>query len=139
MCIYFNIKLFSGVAGVILGISCCTAVRKLGSGRISCPQFAASIDDALVELRDLSCDLVSVDKLHQLAIEAGFEEDFLSHFGKKVIPSKNIEDVEFWIGLVQDKLSLAFHRESVITPNQTFIDKVGCHSFSNQVLDYNRL
>ncbi|XP_071731902.1 uncharacterized protein [Rutidosis leptorrhynchoides] len=114
----------SGVAGVIIAISCCTAVKKLGSGRISCPQFSASIDDALVELRDLSRDLVSVDKLHQLAIEAGFEEDFLSHFGKKVIPSKNVEDVEFWIGLVHEKLSFAFHRESVITPNQPIIDKV---------------
>ncbi|KAI3759700.1 hypothetical protein L6452_07709 [Arctium lappa] len=110
--------------GVILAISCCTAVTKLGSGRISCPQFTASIDDALVELRDLSRDLVSVDKLHHLAIKAGFEEDFLSHFGKKVLSSKNIEDVEFWIGLVQKKLSSAFHRESVITANQTFINKV---------------
>ena len=121
---YLNIKLCSGIAGIIIAISCCSAVTKLGSGRFSCPEVAAAINNALVQLRDLACDLVSVDKFHQLSIEAGFEDDFLSHCGKKVIPSKSIEDVEFWIGLVQEKLSVAFHRESVITPNQTSFDKV---------------
>ncbi|MFS8000139.1 hypothetical protein Hanom_Chr12g01174851 [Helianthus anomalus] len=114
----------SGVAGVILAISCGTAVRKLGSTRISCPEFTASVDDALVELKDLSRDLVSIDKLYHLSTEAGFEPDFLSYFGKKILPSKNIEDLEFWIGLVQEKLCVAFHRESVITPDETFIKKV---------------
>nr|GEY49828.1 LETM1-like protein [Tanacetum cinerariifolium] len=114
----------SGIAGIILAISCCSAVTKLGPRRVSCPEFAASINNALVQLRGLACDLVSVDKLHQLSIDAGFEDDFLSHCGKKVIPIKNIEDVEFWIGLAQEKLSVAFHRESVITPNQTLFDKI---------------
>ncbi|KAL7600898.1 uncharacterized protein LOC111910290 [Lactuca sativa] len=114
----------SGVAGVILAISCCTAVRKLGSGRIACGLFTESIDDVLVELLDLSCSLVTVDKLHHLAIEAGFEDDFLFHFGKKVLPNKNIEDVEFWIGLVQKKLLVAFHRENVVTGKLTFNNKI---------------
>ncbi|PWA89272.1 LETM1-like protein [Artemisia annua] len=114
----------SGIAGIILAISCCSAVTKLGSGRFSCPEFSAVANNALAQLRDLACDLASVDKLHHLSIEAGVEDDFLSHFGKKVIPSKSIEDVEFWIGLVQEKLSVAFHRESVITPNQTSFGKV---------------
>lgn len=112
----------SGVAGLILAISCCTAVRKLGSGRIACALFTESIDDILVELMDLSCSLVTADKLHQLALEAGFEDEFLLHFGKKVLPNKNIEDVEFWIGLVQKKLMFAFHREGVITGELTFSD-----------------
>ncbi|CAL5361323.1 unnamed protein product [Camellia sinensis] len=114
----------SGVAGIILAISCCAAVRKLGSGRVSCTLFSLSIEDALIELMNFSHDLVSVDKLHSLATEAGFEEDFLLHFCKKVLPSKNIEAVEFWIGLVQKKLSTAFHRESVISGKQIFSDKV---------------
>ncbi|KAF3673747.1 hypothetical protein FXO37_06791 [Capsicum annuum] len=114
----------SGVAGNVLAISCCTAVRKLGSGRVSCPLFSASVEDALVELMNLSHTLVSIDKLHYLATEAGFEEDFLVHFGRKVLPSNSIEDVEFWIGLVQRKLSNAFHRENVITDKHNFHDKV---------------
>lgn len=114
----------SGVAGNILAISCCAAVGKLGSGRVSCPLFSASVEDALVELMNLSHRLVSVDKLHYLATEAGLEEDFLFHFGRKVLPSNSIEDVEFWIGLVQRKLSNAFHRENVIADKHTFHDKV---------------
>lgn len=99
-------------------------MRKLGSGRIACALFTESIDDILVELMDLSCSLVTADKLHQLALEAGFEDEFLLHFGKKVLPNKNIEDVEFWIGLVQKKLMFAFHREGVITGELTFSDNV---------------
>ncbi|XP_057504630.1 uncharacterized protein LOC130788111 isoform X2 [Actinidia eriantha] len=114
----------SGVAGIILAISCCAAVKKLGAGRVSCPLFSVAIEDVLIELMDLSHSLVSVDKLYSLATEAGFEEDFLLHFGTKVLPGKNIEEVEFWIGLVQKKLSTAFHRESVISGKQTFGDKV---------------
>ncbi|GFZ04186.1 hypothetical protein Acr_16g0008100 [Actinidia rufa] len=55
------------------GYSCCTAVKKLGA----------------------------VHKLHSLATEAGFEEDFLLHFGTKILPGKNIEEVEFWIGYLK--------------------------------------
>ncbi|XP_017235329.1 uncharacterized protein LOC108209095 [Daucus carota subsp. sativus] len=113
----------SGVAGIILAISCCTAVRKLGSGRLSCPSLSESIEDILVKLMNLSYSLVSVDKLHHLAREAGFEEDFLLHFGSKILPSKNTENMEFWIGLVRAKLSEAFHRESVISGKQAFCDK----------------
>lgn len=73
---------------------------------------------------NLSHSLVSVDKLHHLASEAGFEEDFLLHFGRKVLPCKDTEDMEFWIGLIQKKLSAAFHRESVLTHKHTFHNKV---------------
>ena len=99
-------------------------MKKLGAGRVSCPLFSVAIEDVLIELMDLSHSLVSVDKLYSLATEAGFEEDFLLHFGTKVLPGKNIEEVEFWVGLVQKKLSTAFHRESVISGKQTFGDKV---------------
>lgn len=114
----------SGVAGIVLAISCCAAAKKIGSGRISSPSFAVCIEDVLVELMDLSHSLVSVDKLHLLATEAGYEDDFLVHFGRKVLPGKDIEEVEFWIGLVQRKLTIAFHRESIISGKKTFSNEV---------------
>mgnify|MGYP004710332971 CR=1 FL=1 len=117
----------SGVAGIILAISCCAAIRKLDPGRISRPLFCISIEDALVKLMNLSHSLVSLDKLHHLASEAGFEEDFLLHFGRKVLPCKNTEDIEFWIGLVQKKLSAAFYRESVSTHRHMFHNKVSLY------------
>lgn len=111
-----------------MAITCCAAVGKLGSGRISCSLFSKSTDQALIELMTMARDLVSLDKLHRLATEAGFEKDFLSHFGSKVLPSKNSEDIEFWIGLVHRKLSVALERESVIKGRHNLSDKVFPHS-----------
>ncbi|KAM7255613.1 hypothetical protein ACFE04_008511 [Oxalis oulophora] len=104
----------SGVAGIIVAISCCAAVEKLGSYRISCPSFTFSSEDILLNLMDLSKSLVTVEKLHQLAKMAGFEHNFLSHFGKKVLPSDDTEEIEFWIGLAHKKLSAAFYEECMI-------------------------
>ncbi|XP_012073417.1 uncharacterized protein LOC110008590 isoform X2 [Jatropha curcas] len=104
----------SGVAGIIVATSCCAAVGKLGSGRISCPLFIFSIEDVLIELLDLSHSLVEVDKLHQLATEAGFELNFLFHFGAKFMPCNKIEELEFWIGLAQQKLSAALYKEILV-------------------------
>ncbi|WRX26357.1 hypothetical protein QQP08_018844 [Theobroma cacao] len=104
----------SGVAGIIVAISCCAAVEKLGSDRTSCPLSTMSIGDVLVELMNLSHSIVSVDKLHQLATEAGFELDFLSHFGAKILSSKKSDELEFWIGLALRKLSVAFCKETMI-------------------------
>lgn len=119
-----NKYIFSGVAGIVVAISCCAAVAKLGPGRVKCPFFAFSIEDVMVELMDLSHSLVSVERLHHLATEAGFELDFLSHFGRKVLLSNKGEEVEFWIGLAYEKLSTAFHKESAIPGKQNFHDKV---------------
>lgn len=100
-----------------MAITCCTAVVKLGSGRIVCPLLMLSLKDVSVKLMDYSLDLASVDKLHHLATEAGFELDFLSHFGRKILPSEKIEDLEFWIELAHKKLLKAFHEESIISNN----------------------
>ncbi|KAL5575200.1 hypothetical protein UlMin_016899 [Ulmus minor] len=110
----------SGVAGMVIAISCCAAVGKLGSGRITCPFFAFSIEDEMVEFMDIAYNFVSVEKLHHLATEAGFESNVLSHFGMKILTSKNSEELEFWIGLAQKKLSIAFHNETVISGRQAF-------------------
>ncbi|KAM1359679.1 hypothetical protein ACFX11_046652 [Malus domestica] len=114
----------SGAAGMVVAISCCAAVAKLGNGRVKCPCFSFSIEDVMVELMDHSQSLVSVERLHKLATEAGFEVDFLSHFGRKVLLSNKSEEVEFWIGLAHKKLSTAFSKERVIPGKQNFHDKV---------------
>ena len=125
-------KIFSGVAGIIVALSCCAAVGKLGYRRTCCPLFTFSIEDALVELMDLSHSLVSVDKLHHLATEAGFEMDLLTHFGTKVFPSKRSEELEFWIGLAHKKLSVAFQKENMFSGRKIFRNKV--HSWNNVLI-----
>ncbi|KAH7565269.1 hypothetical protein JRO89_XS09G0177600 [Xanthoceras sorbifolium] len=114
----------SGVAGIIVAISCCAAVRKLCPGHISCRLFEMTMEDVLIELMNVCCGLVSMDKLHHLATEAGFELEFLFQFGRKVLPNKNPEELEFWIGLAQKKLSVAFQRETVFLGTQNLHEKV---------------
>jgi hypothetical protein len=106
-----------------VAISCCAAVGELGSEHTYCPSLKLSIDDVLLELMDLSHNLVSVDKLHHLATGAGFELDFLAHFGTKVFPSKRSEELEFWIGLAQKKLSVAFYKENLFSHEKVDILK----------------
>ncbi|KAE7997480.1 hypothetical protein FH972_002116 [Carpinus fangiana] len=65
-----------------------------------------------------------VDKLHHLATEAGFEMDFLAHFGTKIFPSKRSEELEFWIGLAQKKLSVAFYKENLFSHNKVKADSL---------------
>lgn len=86
--------------------------------------FTLSIEDVLVDLMDLSHSLVEVEKLHQLATEAGFELNFLSHFGAKILPCNKIEELEFWIGLAQRKLSVAFCKEMVVRGTENSHEKV---------------
>lgn len=107
-----------------MAISCCAAVGKLSSRLITCPSITYSIEDVMIELMNLAHSLVPVEKLHHLATEAGFEMDFLSHFGKEVLSSKRSEELEFWIGLAQRKLSTEFHNFDVTGGGQTFNDKV---------------
>ncbi|GMI82086.1 hypothetical protein HRI_001877900 [Hibiscus trionum] len=120
----------SGVAGIIMAISCCAAVEKLCSEHISCPLSKISVGGVIVELMDLSHGIVSVDKLHQLATEAGFETHFLSHFGAKGLSSKKSDEIEFWIGLAQRKLSIAFTKEIMIPGKLAFNSKVQADSLA---------
>ncbi|KAK8641831.1 hypothetical protein V6N13_011204 [Hibiscus sabdariffa] len=120
----------SGVAGIIVAISCCAAVEKLCSEHISYPLSKISVGDVIVELMDLSHGIVSVDKLHQLATEAGFETHFLSHFGAKVLSSKKSDEIEFLIGLAQRKLSVAFTKETMIPGKLAFNSKVQADSLA---------
>ncbi|XP_012445732.1 uncharacterized protein LOC105769566 isoform X2 [Gossypium raimondii] len=120
----------SGVAGIIVAISCCAAVEKLCSEHISCPLSKILVGDAITELMDLSHGIVSVDKLHKLATEAGFETHFLSHFGAKVLSGKKSDDLEFWIGLAQRKLSVAFTKETTIPGKLVFNSKVQADSLA---------
>ena len=100
-----------------MALGCCTAVGKLCYRSTCCP-FTLSIEDALVELMDLSHSLVPVDKLRQLATEAGFEMDLLAHSGTKGFPSKRSEELEFWIGLAQKKFSVAYQEENIFSVGQ---------------------
>ncbi|KAL5176398.1 Mitochondrial proton/calcium exchanger protein [Glycine soja] len=106
------------------------AVVKLGARRICCPLLVLSLEDVLVKLMDFSLNLAPVDKLHRLATEAGFELNFLSHFGGKVFPNEKTEDLEFLIGLAHKKLLKAFCEESITSKKQNFQQKIQADSLA---------
>ncbi|KAF6164481.1 hypothetical protein GIB67_025307 [Kingdonia uniflora] len=112
----------SGIAEVIHSICFCVAVDKLAE-RVSCPRFTLSIPEIMGELMDLSYNLVSMDRLHSLASEAGVEQEFLAYFGSKVLPNKESREVAFWIGLVHKRLCVAFRRESFISSREGFSNR----------------
>ncbi|KAE8700663.1 hypothetical protein F3Y22_tig00110556pilonHSYRG00528 [Hibiscus syriacus] len=96
----------------------------------SCPLSKISVGDVIVELMDLSHGIISVNKLHKLATEAGFEAHFLLHFGAKVRSSKKSDEIEFWIGLAQRKLSVTFTIQTMIPGKSAFNSKVQADSLA---------
>ncbi|KAG5001585.1 hypothetical protein JHK87_022657 [Glycine soja] len=123
-----------GIAGIIVAITCSNAVVKLGAWRICCPLLVLSLEDILVKLMDFSLNLAPVDKLHRLATEAGFELNFLSHFGGNVFPNEKTEDLEFLIGLAHKKLLKAFCEESITSKKQNFQQKNALHESQGSYL-----
>ncbi|KAL6006130.1 hypothetical protein ACLOJK_040176 [Asimina triloba] len=113
-------KKFSSVAANILGICCCLTAKKLVMGG-TCLSFTTSLPDTIWHLMDTLSNLVSMDKLHRLSSAAGFEHDFLAHFGEKTIFHDANKDVVFWLSLVQRKLIAAFEREGVVASLQNKI------------------
>ncbi|CAN0858700.1 hypothetical protein LINGRAHAP2_LOCUS7411 [Linum grandiflorum] len=63
------------------------------------------------QLGEKHSDLVEWFREVELPRVTGFEHNFLSHFGSKILPCNKTEELEFWIGLAQKKLSVAFYDE----------------------------
>ncbi|KAG9449181.1 hypothetical protein H6P81_009146 [Aristolochia fimbriata] len=111
----------SGAAVIILAISCCLAIRKC-TRRISFPLFTSSIPELVAKFMNLLQDLFPLDKLHKLASVAGFEHEFLIHYGSNAPYCDASEDGLFWMGLVHRKLILAFQREGLVANLEDFYD-----------------
>lgn len=69
---YIYNKVLNGVAAIILAISCCTALTKLGSRRLYVT-ICVSFESILVQLVNSSYTLVSMRKPHPLAMPEGSE------------------------------------------------------------------
>ncbi|KAL5729094.1 hypothetical protein ACHQM5_002093 [Ranunculus cassubicifolius] len=113
----------SVVPAIFLAISCYVAVGKIGAKRISCPTFTLSVPNVIGKLMDMTRELIPLYELHRLSSAAGVEHEFLSHFGTKVVLKKENEESSYWLGLVQEKLSIAFEREGLISKMQEYSTK----------------
>ncbi|PSS07411.1 LETM1 and EF-hand domain-containing protein [Actinidia chinensis var. chinensis] len=104
--------------------------HELGRSGPELAKAGVAIEDVLIELMDLSHSLVSVHKLHSLATEAGFEEDFLLHFGTMILPGKNIEEVQ------ENTLATLGLFASLVRETRLFLSEMGIKDLDEQVKDF---
>ncbi|XP_020589311.1 uncharacterized protein LOC110030758 isoform X2 [Phalaenopsis equestris] len=101
-----------------LALSCLAAVTKLGSAKISCSQFLSLLPDATGRLMDALLDFLPIQKAYDSMKEIGLRREFLFHFGPRAASVKykgerTVEEISFWINLLQKQLQLVISRERI--------------------------
>ncbi|CAA6668480.1 unnamed protein product [Spirodela intermedia] len=87
---------------LMLSLSCIAAVTKLGQTKVSCTQFFSGIPDVTGRLMNMLVDYVP----------------FLLHFGPRaascrVKNDQDVEEISFWVDLVQKQVQRAIDREKI--------------------------
>ncbi|XP_074269112.1 uncharacterized protein LOC141592380 [Silene latifolia] len=112
----------SGNAGdmslIVLALVCSSVITKLGSAKVSCSQFFSIIPDVTGSLMDVLVGLVPIHEAYHTAKEIGLQREFLVHFGPRaaacgVADDCSIDEMIFWVDLVQKQLQRAIDREKI--------------------------
>ncbi|XP_028549160.1 uncharacterized protein LOC110115753 isoform X3 [Dendrobium catenatum] len=103
---------------LMLALSCLAAVTMLGSAKISCSQFVSMLPDATGRLMDTLLDFLPIQKAYDSMKDIGLRREFLSHFAPraaslKIKGGRTVEEISFWINLLQKQLQLAIGRERI--------------------------
>lgn len=103
---------------LMLSLSCLAAVTKLGSAKISSSQFASMLPDVTGRLMDMLLDFLPISKVYDSMKDIGLRREFLLHFGPRTASVKykgehSVEEISFWINLLQKQLQLAIGRERI--------------------------
>lgn len=110
---------------VMLALSCIAAITKLGSAKISCSQFSSLVPDITGRLTDMLLDFVPTKKAYLSMKDIGLQREFLFHFGPQAAIGKfkndqAVEEIAFWVDLVQKQLQRAIDRERIWSRLTTF-------------------
>ncbi|XP_078447113.1 uncharacterized protein LOC144715999 isoform X2 [Wolffia australiana] len=103
---------------LMLSLSCISAVNKLGQTKISCPQFISGVADVTGKLMNMLVDYVPIWKAYSCMRDIGLCREFLLHFGPRaascrVKNDQAIEEISFWVDLVQKQVQRAVDREKI--------------------------
>ncbi|KAA8516772.1 hypothetical protein F0562_017030 [Nyssa sinensis] len=106
----------SSISLLMLALSCIAAITKVGPTKIYCSQFFSMIPDITGRLMDILGDFISIRQAHHSIKAIGLRREFLVHFGPRaakcrVENDRGIEEVVFWVGLVQKQLQRAIGKE----------------------------
>lgn len=102
----------------MLALSCLAAVTKLGSAKVSCPQFFSMVPDFTGRFMDMLLDFVPISEAYKSMKAIGLQREFLFHFGPRAAIGKflhdhGVEEISFWVDLVQKQLQRAIDREKI--------------------------
>ncbi|XP_057976816.1 uncharacterized protein LOC131163965 [Malania oleifera] len=108
----------SDISLLMLALTCMAAVTKLGPTKISCSQFSSMIPDITGRLMDMLVDFVPIRQAYLSIKDIGLCREFLVHFGPRaaaggVKSDRRIDEVVFWVDLVQRQLQRAIDREKI--------------------------
>ncbi|XP_020110980.1 uncharacterized protein LOC109725950 isoform X3 [Ananas comosus] len=108
----------SDLSLLMLALSCLAAVTKLGSAKVSCPQFFSMVPDVTGRFMDMLLDFVPISEAYKSMKAIGLQREFLFHFGPRAAIGKflhdhGVEEISFWVDLVQKQLQRAIDREKI--------------------------
>ncbi|XP_010942618.1 uncharacterized protein [Elaeis guineensis] len=103
---------------IMLALSCVAAVTKLGSAKVSCSQFFSMVPDITGRLMDMLLDFLPIKKAYYSVKDIGLHREFLFHFGPRAAVGKfkndqAVEEIAFWVDLLQKQLQRAIDRERI--------------------------
>ncbi|KAG5567337.1 hypothetical protein RHGRI_002788 [Rhododendron griersonianum] len=103
---------------IMLALSCIAAITKLGPTKVSCSQFFSMIPDITGRLMDMLVDFIPIRQTYRSVKDIGLHREFLVHFGPRAAACRvgndgGIEEVLFWVSLVQKQLQRAIDRERI--------------------------
>ncbi|XP_052174277.1 uncharacterized protein LOC127789350 isoform X3 [Diospyros lotus] len=103
---------------LMLALSCIAAITKLGPTKISCSQFFSMIPDVTGRLMEMVLNFLPIRQAYHSIKDIGLRREFLVHFGPqaaacRVKNDQGIEEVVFWVSLVQKQLQRAIDREKI--------------------------
>ncbi|XP_058207438.1 uncharacterized protein LOC131320674 isoform X1 [Rhododendron vialii] len=103
---------------IMLALSCIAAITKLGPTKVSCSQFFSMIPDITGRLMDMLVDFIPIRQTYRSVKDIGLHREFLVHFGPRAAACRvgndgGMEEVLFWVSLVQKQLQRAIDRERI--------------------------
>ncbi|KAG1342325.1 hypothetical protein COCNU_05G005540 [Cocos nucifera] len=103
---------------IMLALSCVAAITKLGSAKVSCSQFFSMVPDVTGRLMDMLLDFLPIKEAYYSIKDIGLHREFLFHFGPRAAVGKfkndqAVEEIAFWVDLLQKQLQRAIDRERI--------------------------
>ncbi|XP_077241312.1 uncharacterized protein LOC143881873 isoform X2 [Tasmannia lanceolata] len=108
----------SDVSLLMLALSCIAAITKLGPAKVSCSQFFSMVSDITGRLMDKLVDSIPIRQAYYSMKDIGLRREFLVHFGPRAAASRvkkdrDVDEIAFWVDLVQQQLHRAIDREKI--------------------------